>query len=392
MRICMVAYTFYEGDNRVRRYAEALVKRGDTVDAVVCGRPGQAVTEVVSGVTVYRIQTRNVNEKRKIDYLLKIMLFLLQSFVFLAVSIFKTPYRLIHVHSVPDFEVFAALIPKLFGARIILDIHDIVPELYAGKFSAGKMTILAHALMVVERVCCWYADHVIIANHLWEKKLVARSVSSKKCTTMLNYPDPAIFNNNLIHNPGSAFCMVYPGTLSWHQGLDIAIRAINLIREELAAFQFDIYGRGSEEQALKDLTASLGLSERIRFHGILPLDVIAGTMAMSDLGIIPKRADDFGNEAFSTKIFEFMAVGVPVLIANTKIDRFYFNDSVVLFFESGNERELADKILFMAKNKVYRTTQTAQASEFIKQYSWNVKKDEYFAIVDRLTGNHKAAA
>jgi len=382
----MMAYTFYEGDNRVRRYAEALAKRGDSVDAIACRRPGQPFREVISGVTVYRIQTRRINEKGKLDYLVKIMLFLLTSFFFLTWRHLLKPYRFIHVHSVPDFEVFAAVAAKLTGAVVILDIHDIVPEFYAGKFSGGRITRLSKALMVVEKICCGFSDHVIIANHLWETTLVSRSIKKEKCTVMLNYPDPAIFKSDLPRHAGATFSISYPGTLSRHQGLDIAIRALAIVKKESPiSFQFDLYGRGSEEQSLKDLVLSLGMEKTVLFHGILPLDIIAGRMAMSDLGIVPKRADDFGNEAFSTKIFEFMAVKVPVLISSTKIDRYYFNDSLVMFFESGNVRECADKILFLAENPLVRETLINNAQSFIGQYSWDVKKDEYFALVDYLT-------
>ena len=44
MRICMVAYSFYETDNRVRRYAEALARRGDKVDALSIG-PSRAAAQ-----------------------------------------------------------------------------------------------------------------------------------------------------------------------------------------------------------------------------------------------------------------------------------------------------------------------------------------------------------
>ena len=94
--------------------------------------------------------------------------------------------------------------------------------------------------------------------------------------------------------------------------------------------------------------------------------------------------NDFGNEAFSTKIFEFMALGVPALVSSTKIDRYYFNDTIVMFFESENERDLADKILFLFKNKEFRDALSTRALKFIKQYSWEYKKVEYFALVDSL--------
>ena len=184
--------------------------------------------------------------------------------------------------------------------------------------------------------------------------------------------------------------MTYPGSLNWHQGLDIAIRALALVKNELQRpFQLNLYGRGSHEASLKDLTMSLGLEDRVLFHGVLPLQVIAGKMAMSDLGVVPKRADGFGNEAFSTKILEFMALHVPVLISSTKIDRYYFNDSVVMFFESGNERQLADKIIFLAMHEEYRVALVKRANEFIKQYNWDVNKGEYFTLVDSLTSRKR---
>jgi glycosyltransferase involved in cell wall biosynthesis len=385
MRVCMLAYTFYEGDNRVRRYAEALVKRGDCVEVVACGRPGQASQVTIEGVRVFRIQTRRIDERSKFDYLFKIMWFLGSSFLFVTLRHLLKPFHLIHVHSVPDFEVFAAALAKLSGARVILDIHDIVPEFYAGKFSKGKVTSLARALMVVEKMCCSFADHVIISNHIWGEKIVARSVKTEKCSVILNYPDPVIFHSPVGRVTNDVFSMIYPGTLSVHQGLDIAIRALAMAKERLPPFHFDIYGRGSEKQQLQELAFSLGLREDVAFHDPLPLDEIAAKMALADLGVIPKRADDFGNEAFSTKIFEFMALNVPVLISSTKIDRYYFNDSIVMFFESGNARELAEKILFLARNKIYRDSMATRASSFIRQYSWDVKQGEYFSLVDSLT-------
>src|SRR5262245_38971546 len=134
MNVSMVAYTFYESDNRVRRYAESLAQRGDRVDAIVIGRPGQASYEVIHGVHVHRIQNRVIGERGPLSYLVKLLLFFIRSGVFVASRHLADPYHVIHVHSVPDFQVFAALLPRLTGAKIILDIHDIVPELYASKF------------------------------------------------------------------------------------------------------------------------------------------------------------------------------------------------------------------------------------------------------------------
>ena len=152
MKACMVAYTFYEQDNRVRRYAETLAKRGDRVDVVSLRMEGQSSEEIVGGVHVYRIQSRVVNEKGKFTYLGRLLLFFLRSFFFLAWKQSQEHYDLIHVHSVPDFEVFAALVPKLMGAKVILDIHDLVPEFYLSKFKASSDSLTFKLLVGVERM------------------------------------------------------------------------------------------------------------------------------------------------------------------------------------------------------------------------------------------------
>ncbi len=384
MRVCLAAYTNYEGDNRVRRYAEALVKRGDKVDIVAIRHPGQPKRATIAGVEVYRIQTRRLNEKRKIDYLFKLIFFLVRSAWFITFRHVRHPYSIIHIHSVPDFEVFAAIVPKLTGAKIILDIHDIVPEFFAGKFNSGKKSLLYHALIIMEKLCCAFSDYVIIANDLWRERLIERSVSPNKCITVLNYPDLSIFKSNFPRKNNDHFIMMYPGTLGYHQGLDIAIRALSRINTAVPLAQLHIYGIGAEEKALRSLAHDLGQDSRVLFQGIYPLDEIANKMASADLGIVPKRADGFGNEAFSTKIFEFMALGVPLLVSGTKIDKFYFSNSVVTFFESGNDADMAEKIIYLAGNAKERQRLTQNAHNLIRMNNWDLKKQHYLELVDSL--------
>jgi glycosyltransferase involved in cell wall biosynthesis len=220
MRACMVAYTFYEGDNRVRRYGEALVRRGDEVDAFTLRQQGSPSTATVRGVTVHKIQKRIPNEKRSFDYLVRLLVFLVKSTVFLTRHHFRKKYDLIHVHSVPDFEVFAALIAKLTGAKVILDIHDAVPELYSGKFRVSRDSALFRLLVFAERLSGGFADHVIIANDIWRDRIALRSISPSKCSVILNYPDPDIFHRRVSTRKNlDKLVLLYPGTLSKHQGI-----------------------------------------------------------------------------------------------------------------------------------------------------------------------------
>lgn len=390
MKACMVAYTFYETDNRVRRYAEALARRGDTVDAIALAREGQPAFEILQGVRVHRIQKRVIDERGPFSYLLKLMLFFFRSAWFLAVHHLREPYQLIHVHSVPDFEVFATIVPRLMGARVILDIHDIVPEFYASKFKVHERSLVFRMLVFIERLSIAYSNHVIIANHLWHEKLVRRSVRAEKCTAIINYPDPAIFSPRpRPARDDGAFVMCYPGTLIWHQGLDLAIQAVALLRDRVPQLRFLLIGDGAERENLKRMIRENNLEDRVSLTGLVPLETVATTMAGVDLGVVPKRSDTFGNEAFSTKIMEFMAMGVPVLAARTKIDQYYFNDDLVQFFESGNAQDLAEKIEQIVNSPARRAQLAASCNAFIAQNTWDVRKQEYLDLVDRLTAGER---
>jgi glycosyltransferase involved in cell wall biosynthesis/peptidoglycan/xylan/chitin deacetylase (PgdA/CDA1 family) len=389
LHVCMPVYTFYESDNRVMRYAEALAKRGDRVEILALREKGASRHEELRGVSLSRIQHRSFKEKTNLSYLFKLLNFFVKSSVSLTIRQLKDPFDLIHVHSVPDFEVFAGAVPKAKGARVILDIHDIVPEFYASKFGEKNTGIVFRALARIERASCRFSDHVIISNHLWRDTLVSRSVSDEKCSVVLNYPDESKFFARPRERKDDRFILIYPGTLAWHQGLDIAIKAFNLIKDRAPKAEFHIFGRGSERQSLSGLIEGLGLGKRVIVKDPVPIEEIASYMADADLGVIPKRNDPFGGEAFSTKILEFMSLGVPVIVARTKIDSFYFDESVVRFVDPDDVDDLAACMISMIEDKDLRDRQARRAREFVVELSWEKKMAEYYGLVDGLVSSKR---
>jgi glycosyltransferase involved in cell wall biosynthesis len=238
---------------------------------------------------------------------------------------------------------------------------------------------------MIERVSASYADHVIIANHIWLEKITARSVAAEKCSAFLNYPDPLVFHSGLRKRTrDTTFVVVYPGTLNWHQGLDIAVKAVSLLGDSVPKFELHIYGEGSSKTPVEKLAAKLGLEGRVIFHDPLPLREIAGIMANADLGLVPKRNNSFGGEAFSTKILEFMALGVPVVVANTTIDKYYFDESVVRFFNAGDEQDLALVLRESYECRQQGLQRAAKALEFVQTMSWESKQGEYLSLVNTL--------
>jgi glycosyltransferase involved in cell wall biosynthesis/peptidoglycan/xylan/chitin deacetylase (PgdA/CDA1 family) len=387
-KICMVAYTPYEGDNRVRRYAETLVKRGDQVDVIALSMdPSQPLVEEIEGVTVYRVQHREHNERSKWTYAWRLFRFLLRSSNALTRLHARNVYAVIHIHNMPDFLVFAAWYPKMTGAKLILDLHDIVPELFENKFRPKFKTVYFRALKAIEKLSAGFVDHVIVSNHLWLKTVVARSAPEQKCSVLINHVDPEMFPPHVRARTDDKFTILFPGSLQWHQGVDIAIEAFARVREKVPNAEFHIYcGSGGMIQGeLRQLARKLDLDGSVKFFKSVPLDQMAQIIANADLGVVPKRADSFGNEAYSTKIMEFMSQGVPVVVSRTKIDAFYFEEGVVHFFQSGDSQSMAKAMLDVINNKDLRESLAQRGSEYVKRHAWDQKKKEYLDLIDSLS-------
>src|SRR5207244_12936274 len=133
-------------------------------------------------------------------------------------------------------------------------------------------------------------------------------------------------------------------------------------------------GEGGMKGSLIRRTVGLRLEDKARFFNPVPVHQIADVMANADLGVVPKRADSFGNEAYSTKIMEFMSLGVPVVVSSTKIDRYYFNDSVVRFFESGNPDAMAEAMLEVIRDPNLSRRLVANGFEYAARNSWEPRK------------------
>lgn len=382
----MLSYSFYETDARIKQYAAALVERGDTVDVIALRQPGHPVRASFDGVNVFRIQIRKVNERGALTYLLRIMRFLIAASLFMARRQFRERYQLIHVHSVPDFLVFAAIVPKLLGTPVILDIHDVLPELYASKFRIAHDSFLFRVLVLIERMSIAFADHVIVANHLWCERVAGRCGEPEKCSPIRNYPAPRLFNPSLRTRTNGKFLITYPGSLNLHQGVDVAIRAFAKVQGQMNDAEFHIYGEGPAKESLIGLAADLGVSDRVIFHGLLPTEQIVQVMANTDLAIEPKRAaSSFGNEALSMKIFEFMALGVPLIVSRTKIHQYYYSDSLVKYYDGDSADQLAATILLLRRDANLREQQIANALRYVAANNWKVEKGQYLQIVDSLT-------
>jgi len=195
-KVCMVAYSYYPADPRVRREAEALVDEGMLVN-IICLRNGsEPKQEVVNGVEVYRLP---INRKRggKLSYLLEYACFIMMSFFTLSILYKRKRYNIIHVHNMPDILVFSALLPKLCGSKVILDLHDPMPEVYMAKFKINNQHPVIRLLRFGQRSSIKFSDLVLTVNKACRGLFISHGCPGSKIHVVMNTPQESIF---LRHN------------------------------------------------------------------------------------------------------------------------------------------------------------------------------------------------
>jgi glycosyltransferase involved in cell wall biosynthesis len=222
---------------------------------------------------------------------------------------------------------------------------------------------------------------------LWQKRLIERSVSRGECSVLVNHVDPTVFYRRDRTRADGKLVLLFPGSFQAHQGLDVAIRALARLKDRLPNCELHLYGGGGGRDAqgtLEKLASESGLNGRVRFFGPVALDQVPQLMANADIGVVPKRADTFGNEAYSTKIMEFMSQGIPVVASRTAIDTYYFSDDTVCFFKSGDDQAMAEALLSVINDADLRERLSRNGLEYATLNSWNSKKAEYLSLVDSL--------
>jgi glycosyltransferase involved in cell wall biosynthesis len=393
MNAAVVLYSYYATDPRPRREAETLHRAGMEVD-VLCLRPNPQTPwrQKINGINVFYMPLRR-RRAGKLVYMAQYAWFLTCSFFSLSALNFKKRYDLVHVHNMPDFLVFSALLPRLRGAKVILDLHDPMPELFRSIYGLPPEHFVVRWLKKMEKRSIAFAHLVLTPNRAFQELFTSRSCAPEKIQTVMNSPETTIFDPER-HPPsvsGSApdrpFILMYHGLLVERHGLDLAIRAVAQLRPEIPGLQLHMYGEPTDYlKKIHELVDELGLQGVVQSHGFKHLDEIARDISKIDLGLIPNRSSSFTQINFPTRIFEYLAMHKPVIVPNTKGIQDYFAEDDILFFEAGNAGDLAAKIKWAFQNPAALAQRLQRGRAIYAEHNWNAEEKRFVNLVAGLTG------
>lgn len=388
----VLLYSYYPSDPRPRREAEALVQEGLAVDLICLQESAdEPKHEVINGVNVRRLPLRRSRESR-LNYLYQYGAFTTLCGAILTGRTFRKRYDLVHVHNMPDLLVMASLFSKLCGARVILDLHDPMPELMMTIYDLRQDRPVIGALKFFEKLSIAVANRVVTVNLACKKIFGARSCAPEKIQVVMNSPDEGIFQFRPV--PGGPagprdatkpFVLMCHGSIVERHGHDLAVAAVQRLRKQIPGIQLRIYGRRTPylDQVMAD-ARSQGLEGAVQYLGAVTQEGIVKAILECDLGVIPNRRAIFTELNTPTRIFEYLACGVPVISPRAPGILDYFSEEQMLFFDLGDTDDLARAILeaYQQPERVREVARRGQ--EVYRSYQWSEERARFVNMVEGL--------
>jgi glycosyltransferase involved in cell wall biosynthesis len=383
-------------DSRVARAAHALAEDGFDVDVICLRDEGEPARERLGHVDIRRLPLRHRQGGGAAGYAAEYAAFLLAATSVVAVRHLRYRYRIVQIHSLPDVLVLAGLIPRLLGARLLLDLQECMPEFFATKFEVGPAHPVVRLLERLEQRAITLADHVITPTDQMRATFVGRGAAPEHITTVMDGADPAVFSPPSTGAAASeaGFTLICHGTIEEHYGLDTVLRSVARLRGRIPGLTFEIYGDGSDLPRLRRLAESLAVEDLVRFSGrFVPLPELVAALGRADIGVLAMRRDPFRDVALPGKIFDFIAMGLPVVASRTRSMQETFGDCVELF-TADDPADLSRALLALHRDPPRRAALAAAARATSEPLRWEHQRRRYLSTVADLGSGsrHESAA
>ena len=150
----------------------------------------------------------------------------------------------------------------------------------------------------------------------------------------------------------------------------VVIKSIKYVEKKVSNISFIFCGTGEKGYivTLQNLIADLNLEEKVLFIGYVPQDDVLSYVALSNVSLCPYKFNLNLDVVLSTKVFEYLLIPKPVIVANFSAMRKEFKD-LVLFYRSGDYKSLGEKILEVYENEEELKKMALRAQEVLfKRY------------------------
>ncbi len=393
---CIVRHSYYPSELNVKREAEALREDGFKVHVICLRGPDEAKFEVVDGIEVHRLP---VGHKRgKIGrYLIEYnVFFLLASWKLMALDL-KYRMRVIQVNTMPDYLVFCTLLPKLAGAKVVLHVHEPMPELFGTMFDRRYGGFFTWSIKLAEKLSVKYADRVLTVTREMRDNMGARGADVNKITVIVNVPDDRFFRldryEHLVEKVNLAkreqrrkgsFRVLCHGAIEERYGIDLIVRAVARLKDEIPGIEFRFMGAGDYLPEVLNLAAELKASDHVNFLGFVPFETMIEEILAADVTVVPIKKNPYSVLVHTNKMYEYVSMQRPCVASRLDSVAAYFPDESLVFFEPGNDEDLAEKLKYVFAHPDEMQRRIENTSEIYETYRWQRERKKFLGVYHSL--------
>jgi glycosyltransferase involved in cell wall biosynthesis len=381
--VAIVRHSFYPFELNVKREAEALRDAGFDVHVICLRGDGEAARETIDGVEVYRLP---VGHKRG-----KILRYLWEYNAFFVLASSKLArlhrqhrFAAVQVNTMPDYLVFAAWYPKHTGAKVVLHLHEPIPELFQTMFPNRWYTrAFVWGVTRVEQASIRFADHALTVTEQMKNNYVRRGADASKITVVVNVPDDRHFARERYEHlrarvaavkdaekAHGVFRVLTHGAIEERYGFDTIVRAIAHARQRVPGIQFRFMGAGEYLEDVKRLASEQGVTDRVHHLGFVPFEQMIEEILLADVCVVAVKKNAYSVLVHTNKMYEYIALERPVIASRLDSVAAYFDDDSLSFFEPGDAVDLAEKLIAAAAHLGELPQRVARASVRYEELRW----------------------
>ncbi len=396
--VCIVRHSFYPFELNVKREAEALVADGYQVHVICLRDEGEATYEMAGEVHVHRLP---VGHQRG-----KILRYLWEYNAFFALAGWKLlrlhgkhRFRAIQVNTMPDYLVFCTLIPKLLGAKVVMHVHEPMPELFGTMFQRWYGGGIIWAIKVAERMSVAFVDHALTVTREMRDNLGRRGNDVNKITVIVNVPDDQFFRlEQYSHLQAKidaikkeerrqgVFRILCHGAIEHRYGFDLIAQAVVMLKEDIPGIQFRFMGKGSYLDEVEEIARKNNAEDNIQYLGFVSFEEMIEEIMSADATIVPIKRNPYSVLVHTNKMYEYVALGRPCIASRLDSVAAYFPDDSLIYFEPGDAKDLAEKIRYVYAHPEDMQQRVLNATEVYETYRWDREKRKYLGVYDAILG------
>ena len=384
--ICQVTFSEYPNDQRIRRYVSALIETGYRVIVLCIRDEHNKESEYGEKLIIKRLgvsKKRGSYSSRTLEY----ASFFFKSVFYTTLFFFKYRIRVFHVNTFPDFAAFTPAIPKLFGAKILLDLHELTPEAMMMRENYNEDKFIIKFLKFIEKMSILISDELITIHDIAGEILSERN--KRKFTYIINGIDENEFTK-LKKLPNQYFDIIYIGTINPNLNLGLVIDALELLRKQVSAEEFDkirflIYGKGPELDNILEKAKQKGLEKKVIYKGVVSYKKMLEELRYASVTIYPPKRNIYTEICYPIKLTEFINLNIPVIATKYRTLNYFYPDDCIFYINPENLQEVVNKIMLVYRNPGEVKIKTNNALEAYKKVSWkNVMKKRYLDLIEKM--------